>query len=281
MKVALALISGILVSQSVFADRAILLQNDSDALQARVDIIEQAKNEIIAEYFSVWNDDQSIGAMALLLDAAQRGIKVKVIVDALSNTIPKSVFATLQRKGKDKFGNQTLEVKVYNPLSLNVSRATHRDHAKMLVVDGQRLISGGRNVGDKYFGLNEDRNFNDLDVLADGNVAAQARENFLKVWNSDVVAAPELVQFTDEKLSESGCLKEGDKQHCEFTRQNALKEMKIAEARLKKAYEEIVKKEDDDIVHDGTNKDWLLGRESSVTAEFISQDPEVWSIPDT
>ncbi len=274
-KLLLIATTGTMISQGAFADRAILLQKDRDALQARVDIIQQAKSEILAEYFSVWNDDQSIGAMALLLNAAQKGIKVRVIVDALSNTIPKSIFAALQKLGKDKLGQQTLEVKVYNPLNLNISRATHRDHAKMLVVDGERLISGGRNVGDKYFGLNEDRNFNDLDVMADGQVVLQARDNFFKVWNSEIVLKPELAQFSDEKLGENGCLGQGDREHCEFVRQDAIKELKIAEERLRVSFDKISTKEDDDVVNNETHKDWLEGRESSVTAEFISQDPEV------
>ncbi len=271
----MALVSGLLLSQNSFADKVILLENDQDALQARVDIIQQAKHEIIAEYFSVWDDEQSIGAMALLLEAAQRGIQVKVIVDSLSNTIPRSIFAALEKRGKDKQGNQTLQIKVYNPLQFNLLLATHRDHAKMLIVDSQRIISGGRNVGDKYFGLNKVRNFNDLDFLGEGDVAVQARRNFMQVWNSDVVANQELYQYTDKNLDPQSCLSAGDRDHCEFVRQDAFKQLDLAEKQMLKIFQEIIKKQDDDVVESGTNKNWLENINSTVTAEFISQDPEV------
>src|SRR3989344_1039233 len=79
----------------VSADRVRLLIDDKEALQARVDLIQQAKSEIIVEYFSVWNDDQSVGGVALLLEAARRGVKVKFIIDALANKLTKSFFTTL------------------------------------------------------------------------------------------------------------------------------------------------------------------------------------------
>ncbi|GIL17341.1 MAG: hypothetical protein BroJett040_10920 [Oligoflexia bacterium] len=195
----------ILAAQSSFAEKVRLLADDREALQARVDILQQAKSEIIAEYFSVWNDDQSIGGMALLIDAAQRGVKVKVIIDAISNMIPRAVFAALRQKGMDIYGNQNLEVKVYNPIGINLLRATHRDHAKMIIVDGHTIISGGRNVGDKYFGLSKDRNFHDLDIIMSGPAVQDARQNFLKAWNSKIVSDVYLYEFEEENLDPWKC----------------------------------------------------------------------------
>lgn len=269
------LFSGVLFSQNSFADKAILLEADADALQARVDLIQQAKHEIIAEYFSVWDDEQSVGALAMLLEAAQRGIQVKVIVDSLSNTIPRSIFAVLEKRGKDSQGNQTLQIKVYNPLQFNLLKATHRDHAKMLIVDGERIISGGRNVGDKYFGLNKVRNFNDLDFLGEGDVAAQARQNFMQVWNSDVVTSQEIYQYSDKNLDPQNCNSAGDRDHCEFVRADAIKQLDLAEKQMLKIFHEITTMQGDTHVQSGTNKNWLADINSTVTAEFISQDPEV------
>lgn len=220
-------------SLTTFADKALLLSNDQNALQARIDLIQQAKSEVIAEYFSVWNDEQSIGGLALLIEAAQRGVHVKVIVDALSNTIPRALFATLLEKGKDASGNQTLEIRVYNPVSLNLFNLTYRDHAKMLVADGKRIITGGRNVGDKYFGLNKNKNFNDLDILAEGSVATQARENFYKVWHSKQAKEVSLYEYDPKNLDPWACRQESDIMNCENRQTLAKKEIENQHLRLK------------------------------------------------
>lgn len=264
------------ISPPAKADKAILLVDDREALQARVDILQQAQSEILAEYFSVWNDEQSIAGMVLLIEAAQRGVKVKVIVDALSNTIPRSLFATLMEKGRDKQGQKNLEVLVYNPLTPNLLAATHRDHAKMIVVDGKRIISGGRNVGDKYFGLNKDRNFNDLDVFAEGKVAAQARENFFKVWNAEQVKNVALFEFSPSELADNSCayrLNE-DNYVCEQRRISAIRKIEDEDKRLRNTLAEMVKIEDGDLVKLNTGKDWLKDSEDTISAEFVSQDPE-------
>lgn len=156
-------LSALLISQFALANKAKLLLADTDALQARVDIIEQAKKEILVEYFSIWNDEQSVDIFAFLQQKAQRGIKVKIIMDSLSNKVPRSLISALQMHGKGPDGQQNLEIKVYNPLSLNLAKATHRDHSKMLIVDGKIMISGGRNIGDKYFGFNKVRNYKDAE----------------------------------------------------------------------------------------------------------------------
>ncbi len=255
------------------ADRGILLVNDRDALQARVDLIQQAKSEVLVEYFSVWNDDQSIGGMALLIDAAQQGRKVKIIVDALSNTIPRSLFATLLEKGKDAEGNQNLEILEYNPIGINLLNITRRDHAKMLIADGTRLISGGRNVGDKYFGLNKKKNFNDLDVFIEGDVARQARENFFKVWNSKQVKKVQLFEFAPEKLDALACAYSQDL-NCDMKRLNNLKAIENEHLRLKKTLAEMIQIESDDLVKYGSGKDWLSGAQDTISAKFVSQNPE-------
>ena len=271
------LVSSLILSQTAIADRATLLEKNSDALQARVDLIQQAKSEIDAEYFYVGNDHQSMGGIALLLNAAQHGVKVRVIIDDLNNNVPRSIFAILEKMGKGNDGISNFEVKTYNPVGLNLLRASHRDHAKILVADSNRVISGGRNAGGEYFGLNKNHNFEDLDVLAQGDVARQAHENFMQVWESDLTFKVSLSEYGETKTAQDGCVGEGDQQHCQFIREHALKAIADDTTRLAAVLKEIQDQQSDDLVKSDDGKDWFADKENSIQAEFISHDPKVFN----
>ena len=271
------MLAGVMLSQMALADKATLLEKDQDALQARVDLIQQAKTEINAEYFYVGSDPQSMGGIALLLNAAQHGVKVKVIIDDLENHVPRAIFSILDQMGKDKEGHQNFEVRTYNPIGINLLRSSHRDHAKILVADSKRVISGGRNVGSEYFGLNKNRNFEDLDVIAEGDVARQAHDNFMQVWESDLIFKIPLYQYSEGKVAEDGCVGQGDQQHCQFIREDAIKKIAEFKTNLARVLEEIQAKQDDDIVNNEDGKDWFSDRENSIQAEFISHDPKVFN----
>lgn len=257
------------------SDRMRFLFKDREALQARVDIIQQAEKEILVEYFSVWNDDQSVGGMALLVAAAQRGVKVKIIVDALANTVPNSLFAAFTRFGVDNKSNKNLEIRIYNPAySLNLLKLTHRDHAKMLVVDNDIVITGGRNIGDKYFGLSEERNFDDLDVIADGSIAPRMRENFLQVWNSSIVETPNLYEYSEKQLEPVYCLTQGEAMdECERRRLNAIDKIEKEMARIEKSLKDFLLPGKGQIVDSQTGKDWLNSRSHSIDQiKFFSHE---------
>ncbi|MCM2348754.1 MAG: phosphatidylserine/phosphatidylglycerophosphate/cardiolipin synthase family protein [Bacteriovoracaceae bacterium] len=263
-----------LITTGVQADQIRLLRDDRDALQARVDIIQEAKKEILVEYFSVWNDDQSIGVMALLMAAAKRGVKVKVILDALSSDVPLKTFAALIDEGKDSEGNQNLEIKVYNPLSLNLFKATHRDHAKMIIVDGEIIITGGRNVGDKYFGINRKRNFSDLDLMATGAVAGSAWQNFMETWESKTTKHMKLSKYSPARLEEGSCSRHGPKDtsfdRCENGRRVAKRNIENEKARIHAILEDILLVEDDDLVYSFTGWDWFEHSYENNNLRFIS-----------
>ena len=266
-----------LVLASAHADQLVLLRDDSDALQARVDVIQRAKHEILVEYFSVWNDDQSIGGIALLMAAAKRGVKVKIIVDALSNTVPKKTFAALLQEGKDSEGNQNLEIKEYNPLGLNIFKATHRDHAKMIVVDGEVIITGGRNVGDKYFGISRIRNFSDLDLMAKGSVAVTARENFLSTWEAKHTKVTKLGQYEPERLESDYCRGNYHREYtndCEMDRRNAKRRVEKEVQRIHAILNEIMTVEDDDIVNPNSDRDWFANAYEHNNLKFVSHGTE-------
>lgn len=272
------LIICLVITTSVQADQIRLLRDDRDALQARVDIIQEAQREILVEYFSVWNDDQSIGGMALLMAAAKRGVKVKIILDALSSDVPKKTFAALLEEGKDTEGNQNLEIKVYNPLSFNLFKATHRDHAKMIIVDGDIVITGGRNVGDKYFGINRKRNFSDLDLMAKGSVAVSARQNFLETWVSKTTKVMKLSKYSPRKLEEGYCsrhvLEDTSYNTCEHSRRVARKNVEKEKARIHAILEDILLVEEGDWVYSYTGWDWFENSYENNDLRFISHGTE-------
>jgi putative cardiolipin synthase len=159
-----------------------ILDDPREAAQARVDLIQQADSEIHALYFLARNDRITLTALALLRDARRRGVpSVRLIVDANFNRIPKAVLAHLRDEG--------VEVRVYHPLELrHPSWLFRRMHEKVVVVDRERYITGGRNLAESYFGMAKKKNFVDRDVYVEGPSAADADHHFETLWSSEHVS---------------------------------------------------------------------------------------------
>lgn len=267
---------------SVHANLARFLVSDQDAIQARVDLIQQAKSEILVEYFSVWNDDQSLGGMALLLEAAKRGVKVKVVLDSLSSKVPQALFAALLDKSIGPDGNKNLEIKVYNPVSLfSLPSLVKRNHAKMLIIDGEIFLTGGRNVGDKYFGINTKRNFSDLDILVKGPVVTDARSNFLISWHSPINQSPFLSTFANDQIDPIACAGKEDYDNCVTRQEFAVKKIQYELARVEKTYKDIITLQPDDIVKSDTNTNWFENAYKIPDVKFMSHDPSQLVTPET
>jgi putative cardiolipin synthase len=287
MKALLMLISLLTIAASSFSyaseGQCRWLIDDKDALQARVDLIQQAKHEILAEYFSVFNDDQAVGGFALLLDAAKRGVKVKVIMDAVSMKVPRSVFNSLMENGKDAQGNQNIEIKLYNPITLNLFTATHRDHSKMLIVDGEKFITGDRNIGKKYFHLDPVRNFNSIDIITNGKKAVQdARNDFMSLYESGIVANGSYARNRPTQLRERHCSMASFKDYnrCQAHKKMLLRGYQLSTIRMQKTLEDILTDTPEDIVKSNTNTDWLKDA-TSCDVDFISHQPDKFVTKDT
>lgn len=164
------------------ADVFRILDDPREAAQARVDLIQQAEREIHALYFLARNDRITLSALALLREARRRGVpSVRLIVDANFHRIPKAVLAHLRDEG--------VEVRVYHPLTLrHPSWLFRRMHEKVVVVDGERYITGGRNLAEAYFGMAKKKNYVDRDVYVEGASAAEADHHFDTLWSSEHVA---------------------------------------------------------------------------------------------
>jgi len=190
-----------LVASPALADRIRILDTDRKAAEARVEMVLAAREEILVSAFIFGDDPFTLTSLSLLRDAARRGLKVQVIVDAQWNKIPRPVQAHLLAEG--------IEIRVYHPFRLHKLRwLTRRMHDKMAVVDGRELLAGGRNVQSTYFGFGRQirsRNYVDLDLQVTGNAAAEARDYFRRLWSSREVRAVE-ARATPAEIAEASRL---------------------------------------------------------------------------
>lgn len=162
------------------ADRVRFLSDDRTAAEARVEMVLSAQREVLVSAFIFGDDPFTLTSLALLRATARRGVAVRVLVDAQWNGVPRAVQAHLLAEG--------VEIREYHPLRLDRLRwIFRRMHDKLTVVDGERMLAGGRNVESTYFGFGRQlrrRNYLDLDLQVEGPVAAEARDYFLQLWAS-------------------------------------------------------------------------------------------------
>ncbi|MGZ9897704.1 phospholipase D family protein [Shewanella gaetbuli] len=161
-----------------------------DAFVARLAFIESAKVSIDLQYY-LFHDDETGKILTLYLyRAAQRGVRVRLLLDDMATKGKDSVLSKLVQ-------HPNISVRIFNPdnertfrtLSFvqNFSRLNHRMHNKSFTVDNLISVVGGRNIGDEYYSANEDVEFGDLDVLLVGEVVPEVSLQFDLYWNSSQV----------------------------------------------------------------------------------------------
>jgi putative cardiolipin synthase len=175
-----------------------ILELGEESLIARAWLADNAERTIDVQYF-IWSTD-NIGILAAeaLLSAAERGVRVRVLVDDLLIDAQDRTLLLLA-------GHPNVHIRVYNPnLTVGVSfwqrvrNATTgfrdvnlRMHDKTAIVDGVAGITGGRNMADEYFDFDHHYNFRDRDVLLLGPAVSAMTENFEEFWNSKYAVAVE------------------------------------------------------------------------------------------
>jgi putative cardiolipin synthase len=185
-----------LVTRMALADKVRILENPDEAAQARVDLIQQARSSIDAQYYVVGNDDFTLAGLALLRDAARRGCQVRLIIDGRSNMLSKAVHAELKR--------EYVLVKLYHPVTLGTLHLLlHRMHDKGLNIDRRCMIRGGRNAEGDYFGYWK-HNFVDRDVYVEGRAVAESVAYFDRLWNSAEVTPVAVVHDPTGARAEEG-----------------------------------------------------------------------------
>ncbi len=178
--------------QAAAEDSGYLLVDRSDeALHWRLALIDSATRSLDMQYY-LWKGDAAGGLLARrLIQAADRGVRVRMLVDDFLIT----------NDGSDAAGiaqHPMIDIRIYNPWTNRgnrvVSRAfewlsrpdlNSRMHNKVLVADNRVAIAGGRNIANEYFGLNSNQNFRDLDVVTVGPVVEDLSQAFNDYWTDE------------------------------------------------------------------------------------------------
>ena len=139
----------------------------------------------------IWHADLTgIFIARQLLEAADRGVRVRLLVDDMDARAKNVGFAALA-------AHPNIDVRMFNPFAsrsgtlrlvgeglTSFGRVNHRMHNKTWIADNRVAIAGGRNIGDEYFGASEEVNFVDLEFAMMGPVVRDASASFDKYWNS-------------------------------------------------------------------------------------------------
>ncbi len=166
-----------------------LLGEGLDAFVARAVLSHYAERSIDVQYYLYHNDLVGKLFTDLLLKAADRGVRVRLLVDDMDLAGRDLGAAALD-------SHPNIQVRIFNPFSRNVGRTsqfvtrlgsvTRRMHNKTFTVDNQVSILGGRNIGNEYFDADPDLSFADLDVMAIGPVVREVSSVFDRYWNSEL-----------------------------------------------------------------------------------------------
>lgn len=167
-----------------------LLPENLEALHWRIALIDSAEVSLDLQYF-IWEDDFT-GNLLLhhVLSAADRGVRVRILLDDIMLPHSHRNLAILDR-------HPDIHIRVFNPIVnrrtntglairfvSNLRRLNRRMHNKLFLADGLMGIVGGRNLGDSYFGFHSEYNFRDLDAVIYGSVLEKMSQSFDAYWNS-------------------------------------------------------------------------------------------------
>jgi phosphatidylserine/phosphatidylglycerophosphate/cardiolipin synthase-like enzyme len=171
----------------------VLLDSVDAAYASRLALIRAAEHSVDLQYYAVHADSSTELLLEAMRAAARRGVRVRLLLDDF-NTVGKD--AQVLRLAFEP----NVQIRLFNPLpgardslighivgSLHdAGRISKRMHNKLFIVDGAIGITGGRNLGDAYFGADGKSNFVDLDVLAGGPIVRDMSASFDHYWNDDL-----------------------------------------------------------------------------------------------
>ena len=165
-----------------------LLDDPTTTFAALTHLARTAQRTLDVQYYIWYRDRSGILLLRELLDAAKRGVRVRLLLDDQGTRQLDSELAALD-------AHPNAEVRLFNPFMARdarwlafltrFERANRRMHNKVLIADNAALISGGRNIGDSYFGATDGFLFSDLDILAIGPVVDNASTGFDQYWQSE------------------------------------------------------------------------------------------------
>jgi len=183
------------------------LSDGIDALAARLVLADKAEYSIDTQYYLIKSDTAGKAFLGALLRAADRGVRVRLLVD---DVFTKGYDAGMA--GLDSHPN--FEIRIFNPFNrgaagkvwsgvTDLTRVNRRMHTKTFTVDNKITIVGGRNIADEYFGAREDAKFGDLDVVGIGAVANEVSAMFDSFWNHETaLPVPAFAKMPDDPAEE-------------------------------------------------------------------------------
>ena len=215
-------------SDTVGSERVLSIDDSESALLWRLRMIAAAKESITMATFDLRADESGTDIMAALYDAAERGVKVQLLIDG--------VYEMIFLNGSDAFqtlcAHENVEARFYNPIRpKNLFRLNYRMHDKYIMVDDGLYLLGGRNTGDIFLGeLHKGANI-DRDILvyntADGKGDSylQLEDYFTQIWNESCVEEVHTKQSRDKIVAEGTLLRERYQtlleEHGDFTQYDA------------------------------------------------------------
>ena len=168
-----------------------VLEDGSGSMVARAWLTEYAEKTIDIQYFIFSTDNIGLIACDYLVRAADRGVKVRILVDDIMVDAEIEDILTFN-------SHENISVKIYNPginlgknifqkvekFSTDFKGANQRMHNKTFIVDNKVVITGGRNIANEYFDYDHEYNFRDRDILLLGKEAKNVKSSFEMFWDS-------------------------------------------------------------------------------------------------
>jgi putative cardiolipin synthase len=182
-----------------------VLEDGGGSLVARAWLAEYSEKSIDVQYFIFSPDNVGLIACDYLVRAADRGVKVRLLVDDIMVDAGVREILTLD-------SHKNIDIKIYNPgvnlgkniydklkkFAVDFHGANQRMHNKTFIVDGKVTITGGRNIADEYFDYDHEYNFRDRDVLLLGKINIAIEQSFEKFWSSEL-SVPVTKLVSDEE----------------------------------------------------------------------------------
>ena len=164
-----------------------------DGFLARVQMVNAAERTLDLQYFIFRADETGKLLTNAVLQAADRGVRVRVLIDDGETIAGDDQLVALD-------AHPQVEVRVFNPFiyrghfafmralefTFSIARLDYRMHNKLMVVDNSIALIGGRNVGDEYFQVDPKTQFADDDVFAAGSIVKELSATFDEFWKSDL-----------------------------------------------------------------------------------------------
>jgi putative cardiolipin synthase len=173
-----------------------LLLDGTDSFAMRMSIARKAEKTLDLQYFLLQQDDTGRLLLGALLDAADRGVRVRLLLDDALGIDGGTAIRPL-------VAHPNIEIRVFNPFAapqelvllrgvenvLQAGRLNYRMHNKLFVGDNAIAVTGGRNIGDEYFQASTELEFGDFDLVVAGPMVRELSQSFDVYWN-DRLAVP-------------------------------------------------------------------------------------------